>query len=431
VPELSRARIAAVIASAVTLAGATAEVAAAATALDPSFGAGGQAIVSAGDSSAVNAAALDHEGRVVLAGRITINGLASAFVARLLPNGTPDTAFGADGVVTFRNGAASAAHAVAVRPDGRLVIAGSSGVTGENQRFLLAQLTADGLLDRTFGRKGRVLTKVGRRHAAFALDLALQHDGKIVSIGTADGRVAIVRYRRSGAVDKSFARDGRFASTRGAVGTGVAVRRSGAIVVSAYTSTSMLLLQVRRKGVLDRRFGAEGRVRPAIPAHYSSFGADVQFDRQDRIVVAGGAQEEPPRVEEPTDERSRMVVVRAGRDGSPDPSFGSQGVQLVDAGQFAGASSIALDEQDRILVGGSTFDPGEGEVLALARLAPDGFLDGSFGEGGLVRAVVGDSGQADLGALLIAPPDGPLIAAGTTRIDGASRGIALRYSLSE
>ena len=180
-------------------------------ALDPTFGGRGWTATDLGGDDSVAAAALQEDGRIVVAGRTTTgtstrgdmvrigaNQSTRVAVARYLPDGSLDLAFGAGGTATFHVGERdAAATAVAVKPDGGIVIAGSTE-SGGSQDLALVRLTAAGSLDSSFGAGGVVLTDVGGEDRASAL--AIQPDGAIVVAGSSylpDGptRVAVLRYR--------------------------------------------------------------------------------------------------------------------------------------------------------------------------------------------------------------------------------------------
>ena len=127
--------------------------------LDTGFGSGGIATTDLGgpDDQALDAALLPDDG-IVAVGRTDASGiLKTAFgVVRYLPDGTPDPNFGTDGIVTtpfFGKGAV--ANAVAVQPDGKIVVAGfAEQASGFNSDFALARYNADGTLDTSFDSMG-------------------------------------------------------------------------------------------------------------------------------------------------------------------------------------------------------------------------------------------------------------------------------------
>lgn len=176
-------------------------------ALDPEFGQGGVATVDfggAGDSGYAVAAAAD--GALFVAGASMADPVTwkDFAVAKVLPSGTPDPAFGVNGRVVFDLGNwMDEAKAVAVDPKGRILLAGNS--LGD---VVAARLLADGSIDATFGQGG-----IGR--AAFsgneeAFDLCLLPDGKLLVAGSLDTNLAatLQRFTENGWADKDFAGDG-------------------------------------------------------------------------------------------------------------------------------------------------------------------------------------------------------------------------------
>ena len=73
---------------------------------------------------------------------------------RFNANGTPDTGFGQDGVTRFSRGVADEANAVALQPDGKVLVVGTdlNNITGHD--FALVRLNANGSLDSTFVKAG-------------------------------------------------------------------------------------------------------------------------------------------------------------------------------------------------------------------------------------------------------------------------------------
>src|SRR5262245_13620880 len=178
------------------------------------------------------AMALQGDGRIVLAGTSGAAAGADPFndftVMRLTPTGQPDTAFGAGGRQTFAfgNNLDNEARAVAIAPDGKIVVGGLSGpdlTVGANTDFAVARLTADGQLDPNFKGGGQTVgfdlggTKADRINA-----LAVQRDGKILAVGGAvtatlpnttsgvgsSSHFALARFNGDGSLDQDFGTGG-------------------------------------------------------------------------------------------------------------------------------------------------------------------------------------------------------------------------------
>ena len=139
---------------------------------------------------AARGVALQPDGRIVVAGTVSRAGLDQDFgVARLNTDGALDTSFSGDGrrTVAFDLGGANVdrARAVALQPDGRIVVAGAAEIGGGNFDFAVARLDTDGTLDTSFSSDGRatVAFNVGDTNADLANGVAIQPDGKIVVAG--------------------------------------------------------------------------------------------------------------------------------------------------------------------------------------------------------------------------------------------------------
>jgi uncharacterized delta-60 repeat protein len=129
-------------------------------------------------------------------------------MARYHPDGSPDTTFGESGVVTTTfNSYDGGANAIAIHPDGKILLA---GFTIDNQThqdsMALARFNPDGSLDTAFGSEGKVVVDVGD-YDSFATSIAIQSDGKIVVGGTI-GDFVLVRFNADGSLDTTFDSDG-------------------------------------------------------------------------------------------------------------------------------------------------------------------------------------------------------------------------------
>ena len=158
-------------------------------------------------------------------------------------------------------GAVDQANAVAVQPDGKIVVAGHAATTGPlgtDNDFALARYNPGGSLDASFGGgDGLVMTDLGSR-TDLGRALALQPDGKIVVAGTSDDDVALVRYTAAGDPDGAFG-NGGMRGSRGGFATGVALQSDGKIVVVGHRggalTTDFALYRYSAGGGPDTAFG--------------------------------------------------------------------------------------------------------------------------------------------------------------------------------
>jgi uncharacterized delta-60 repeat protein len=274
-------------------------------------------------------------------------------------------------------------------------VAGAEGAASEARD--VEGLTAPGRLDTTFGHDGVVRTSFGRGLNGGVREILVDARDRIVAIGSridhgALGRgaanprdVALVRYLPSGALDRSFGKNGKVIhDVRGLddVATDAAQLQDGRIVVVGATDSvpaldrqDLLVLRFLADGTLDRSFGTDGLVAADLSAATPDldFGWGVAIQNDGRIIVAGQASLLGS-------QRPALAVARFLPDGRPDASFGTAGVVRVAGGPRGGGEAVFLDARGRIVVGG---DLAAGTFVA--RLRRDGALDGSFGVAGFVR----------------------------------------------
>jgi len=177
--------------------------------LDPTFGQAG--IVTTDLSDGIDTArglVLQPDGRLVVVG----DGRTGSYpvAVRYLPDGSLDPTFGRAGTVTIA-GPMTGATAAALQSDGRIVVAGSAN--SMKPALAVGRLLGDGSPDTTFGDRGQVVTAVGWQANANAV--VVQSNGRIAAAGAADigyerGQFAflVARYEPDGAPDGSFGRNG-------------------------------------------------------------------------------------------------------------------------------------------------------------------------------------------------------------------------------
>jgi uncharacterized delta-60 repeat protein len=264
--------------------------------LDMSFGSSGRVItdLNGGISSfqEVNAAALQSDGKIILAGYAPEYQafLSSFWLARYNSNGTLDNTFGNGGIVrtTFVITLNEHATDIAMQPDGKIVVAGyTTHMDTENySTLILARYNADGTLDATFGQNGAVL---GDKSHGGAYALARQSDGKLV-IATNQNQPGslVARYNLSGVLDTSFANNGWIASGL-AYAQAIAIQSQGKIVVVGDADALQLsspskvgLARLNSDGTLDTAFGINGKVT----GEYADTAMGIAIQSDDKIVIS-------------------------------------------------------------------------------------------------------------------------------------------------
>jgi uncharacterized delta-60 repeat protein len=269
-------------------------------ALDDSFG-GGDGVVrtnfAAGDDVAFDVA-IQPDGKIVAVGAAGFGQVGFELV-RYRRDGSLDPKFGEGGKVVTRYEGANA-RTVAIQPNGRILVAGYN-TTG----FAMARYLPNGRLDRSFSGNGTIDHDFGTWNPLrniFARAVALQPDGRIVVTGSFDiFNIGLARFRADGRLDRSFNGDGvmRTQVDGGEQGAnGLVIQPDGRIVATGYagpheggdpTVFRFVLVRLLRHGHLDRTFGDHGKVATFFDGGAFAYGAAADADG--RIVVVGGAGE--------------------------------------------------------------------------------------------------------------------------------------------
>jgi uncharacterized delta-60 repeat protein len=309
--------------------------------LDPTFGSGGQVLSSfTNNVDTAEAVTVQPDGKIVTAGGTVVSGSktgADFLVARYNVDGSLDTGFGSGGhTATDFGSPVDGAKAVALQPQAggpaKILAAGGTRSHQGIDEFALARYNADGTLDTTFGTKGKVITELAGGKSGGVGAMAVDGSGRIVVAGEADG-------------------------------------------------VTPTLVRYTPNGALDTSFGTGGMLLTNISAINSPVKVVLQPDG--KIVLACSPTNTP-----------EFITARFNANGTADTTFGTGGVVATHVGGSDVAGGVTIDGAGRILVAG--WDDGiqiNGDYLL--RYAANGALDSSFGSGG-VATLVNPAGWSSL-----------------------------------
>ena len=369
---------------------------------DPTFGTGGVLrILPSNEDIVLRGVAAQPDGKIVLAGGDFVT--KTTIVVRLLENGALDPGFGGDGIVNLALGTeSSAAQAVLVQPDGKILVAGSAKGAA-NFDFMFARLNSDGSPDPTFGGgDGNELVPIGAEGDR-AMALALGPGGRIVAAGEASfpasEAAAVVVLGPNGLPDSGyFGGDGKATETtvpKGDRGAAAAMLADGRVLLAVANGAGggdgFTLIQLLAAGTRDPSFGGgDGLVEVAPPSVGSPTPVGGRIDdfellADGRIVAAGYGFDQigsPPTLD------SKAAVARFLADGQLDESFGAAGWSTHQFGPYEdSARMIDVTATGKLVIGApNTVQSTPLSIVspALARLDSNGALDPTFGSGGVV-----------------------------------------------
>ncbi len=364
--------------------------------LDPSFGGDGMVTTKIQKENFGNSVAVQADGKIIVAGYSYDQSPVNFTLVRYLQDGMLDKSFGVKGKVVADFGTNATGKSVAILPDGNIIVAGSYG-NSPQINFALAKFQNNGNPDSAFGTNGKVITDFGSVYGVG--QVAIQTDGKIIVAGTAGTSpgfdLGLVRYGKTGKIDSTFGINGKVVTDLGhiEVGNSVAIQTDGKIVVAGVsyykTKDSIVLVRYGKGGKIDSSFGTNGKVITGFGKYENNISLAIQPDG--KILAAGS------------------YLLRFNQNGKTDSVFGVNGKAVIG---FA-SSSLAVQADGKIAVGG-TFYNGSNVDFALARYGKGGKADSAFGVNGEVITDFG-SRQAIINSVAI-QADGKIVLAGTNQV---------------
>jgi uncharacterized delta-60 repeat protein len=401
--------------------------------IDSSYGSQGLVITNFGGACNINSIAIQIDDKVVAVGNYN-NGSASNFaIARYLKSGALDITFNGTGEVTSNFGNSDNGISVAIDKTGRIVVGGYYTDPSNNSHFEIARYTTNGSLDPSFNGSGVTGTTFGSNQEYLSA-IALQSNGEIIAGGNVWGgysyaELAFARFNVDGSIDNSFGTSGQTLDPMGSNDYDyiyfLTIAANGQIFSGGNTLSDNLgyftLIILNPNGSLDSSFAADGNLLFYYPGN--DIGYLTPMVQNDGKIVVNGTTTEPgipnflARFKQngspdltygnngmaptngnaavmQTDQKvvesnygivdstgaTAVVMSRYNSDGSPDLTYGTNGVVQDFPGALAGYS-LAIQPDNKVVVGAYVIND-FGENLALIRYNTDGTPDATFGTGG-------------------------------------------------
>ncbi len=367
---------------------------------DPSFSGDGKAISIEADVTATSVA-LTADNRLLVAGYKIVNGtdydfivcrfsaLSGANLNFAAPTNSPCVR------TVFLPGTQDIARDIAIQPDGKFILAGTTGINSPTDRYAaFARFEANGQPDLDFGTILGSNVSIIRNNNAFTnhaiRSVGIASNGKIVGVGTTtlvgntDISALVVRLNADGTQDAltqtkeySFQRDNsnfRDTSIEGMVLVDSPNSLEDDVVASGYVELSNnvnsgLIVKIK-EGVLANTFGSSSGFTSITPASGNLDFSHITRQSDGSFVVLG---------ERPASDVFDLDVRRFTPGGLVDTSFGTNGVVTFDLG-LPGQIDIAagiVAKGDGIYVAGYSYVSASNYDFSAAKLGNDRiFADG-------------------------------------------------------
>ncbi|MBX9853410.1 MAG: hypothetical protein K2X86_16815, partial [Cytophagaceae bacterium] len=332
----------------------------------------GKVFLNYGYSEQANAVAVDGSGRILTASYDPSYNV--IFLTRLRSDGTIDTLFGSLGTATLNTYPTQIPNALAVQPDGNILLAGYLIDAGGNTNMLIARYRNDGSLDPSFGTGGIRNIDMGGYDIASAIDI--QSDGNILLAGTSNGKAVVTRLMTAdGSTDLSNFNPGSGYFISPGFSENVAALvydgSSGNIFVAGdfYNAgyNNMFVICLTSGGTLNPSFGTGGKT--TINLLSSDFCRGLIYSQAlRRLYVAGSTG-------------GQFRVVGLDQNGAPDNNFNGTGVftryPVVSGGSLSG---ILMNAKGDIFLTGTA--GGASPNYATMKIDGNGNIDSTYGDVG-------------------------------------------------
>lgn len=324
---------------------------------------------------------VDASGRILTAGA----GLdvTTIYVARFTPDGQLDLTFGSNGIATFNPDLDNEVRGLLIDSAGRIVVAGNTFpelMDPFGYVMFVARLLDNGTLDTSFNATG--ITYLQHQPEVFhdAKEIALAPGDKIVLTASIE-QPAVIRLNADGILDTSFDTDGyAWVNEANWQPTEVVVSADGKVsAVGSSLTGGMWMARFNNDGSLDTTFDGDGKVLANL-GHV--WGHSASFDSNGKLVVAG-TKYLPVSATQCGD--TNGYLTRYNVDGSLDTSFGNAGEANINLSECDFFSELVIDSTGRIIVvGADGYGSQTRSNFAVARFTPNGVLDTSFGDSGVI-----------------------------------------------
>jgi uncharacterized delta-60 repeat protein len=383
---------------------------------DGGFSGDGKLTTGFGDEEEATAVAVQADGKIIVAGHAFSDSPKKSFIARFKSNGDLDGTFGSGGKLTLP---AKELWDLALQPDGKMLTLGwHTPLAGGNRQYALHRLLPNGAPDTTFDGDGIASLDLSGFNQGKAL--ALQPDGRILAMGNNQNDMNLVRlwpdgttFDTGGQQTHGLAFPPTYQPGHREVVNGLALQPNSSFLVAGqlyapnYAFSDAFVTRFTSDGLVEAGFGVNGSARVTSGVFSAAKAVVVQPDG--KVVIAGySAFNAAYTVMD-------FLVARFNPNGTPDASFGTNGVTLVDFanGPDAG-TALALTPDGKIVVAGQI--QGSRSIWGVVRLTGSGQPDNSFGGNG--KAYVDFNGSNALNAVVV-QSDGKIIVGGTFNGDFA------------
>lgn len=317
------------------------------------------------------------DGKIIVLGHSDINSTTDIAMTRLNSDGTTDMSFNSTGIsVQDLSNSQELPHEILLQPDGKILVCGKTVFVNNpvpTEDFFIARFNADGTPDLSFNNQGyNSVDYIGLQN--YCYHMALDNQGRIVLVGMG--------------------------------------------YTSSFTLIQAEAFRFNSDGTKDTTFAMTGNyIFPQSGGEESTF-RRVAVQSDGKIVISGRLKSSSGLYD--------ALLLRLKDDGSPDSTFSSDGIAIIDLGSYdEEVTGMVLQANGDILIGGTYQDPvGSTAMAFVAKILANGNPDVTFGTGGVTYAQSSTGFAMDYITDMVMHPNGNIF------LGGYSTGSFPNYSFS-
>jgi uncharacterized delta-60 repeat protein len=388
---------------------------------DPAFGTNGTTYVDFnGGTEELNSLSLQNDGKILLAGSSKGSSTQCALV-RILPDGQPDAGFGANGKQLFREPLTSSFSQIGdvkVLGDGKVLVCGyyllGNVYTGFLKRFL-----SNGTPDSSFGTNSVVTVKFSTATASnYAEKITLDANGNILVMGQYYVNrflIGVARFSSSGVLDPAFSSDGMhtfgFTANGQNYTTGIHAQTDGKILVLGYANSTTanykgFATRLLGDGSTDNAYGSNGIATMASGTGFNGIYHSALLS-DNSLLVTGEALNQ---------NFYRGTLFKLNASGQAAAGFGTNGLSFFSTTPASAFGNAVLPTNGGIWVAGAEYNASDNGYKSLVvAFSDNGQYLTNIGTAG--RIYLTSSQPSTFGKVVLPTSNGYMVAGSLDNLD--------------
>lgn len=385
--------------------------------LDFSYGVEGIVMLSPGSlHETAHDIVMLEDSTTIICGVGTNAGLMSGFLMHILNDGSQDMSFGTGGITWISYGDETYAYCMERQTDGKLVVAGLVYTVIPNSEFFIARFLPDGTPDLSFNSTGHYITAYSADEE-YLNSMTMQPDGKFVLAGStyagAFSQLLFTRVNNNGTLDASFGTGGFTeidASIQDESINGLGLLNDGTIIGVGYGyqgnpmwGEQVFMAKLNANGLPVSGFGTNGVMIPPLFNDVSS--ANEIVVHNDSLYLTGYMFD--------ANNNWQFFIAKLNPAGNAYTDFGTNGISFLYLNPLNVGLDLLKTSDNKLYACGTTGmgGPGNREFL-LVRYLSSGDLDLDFNSTGyVITPIRPDWDEANALGL---QPDGKIVLTGMT-----------------